>query len=61
MKKCIQCQNFADIHISWLARVSETENKPQECDICNACMSNLYNQGFKRTKFGQTLIISDLT
>jgi len=29
MAKCTQCAEPADLHINWLAKVSETENKPQ--------------------------------
>ena len=59
MTKCIQCNEPADIHINWLAKKSETENIPQQCNVCNSCMSILWNQS-KNTQFGQTLIISNI-
>jgi protein-arginine kinase activator protein McsA len=68
MKKCVQCQEPADLHIKWLAKKTETENEPQECDICSSCLSLIWNgggtdangkklHGFKHTQFGQTLTI----
>lgn len=71
MTKCIQCNEKADIHINWLAKKSETENIPQEADICNSCMTVLWNgggtdangkmlHGSKHSQFGQTLTISEI-
>ena len=68
MSRCIQCKEPADLHISWLSKVSMTENKPQECYICSSCMSVIWNgggtdangkklHGFKNTQFGQTVQI----
>lgn len=68
MARCVQCKEYADLHISWLAKVSITENKPQECDICSNCMAILWDgggidatgkklHGYKNTQFGQTIRI----
>lgn len=54
--ECVQCKQPADVHISWLAKKSMTEDEPQECDICNECMTILWNK-YKNTQFGQTINI----
>jgi len=59
MSKCVQCGDKADIHINWVAKKSETEEVPQEAEICNQCMSTLWNVS-KNTQFGQTLIIGKI-
>lgn len=56
MKKCNQCGNPADLHIRWLAKKDVNENIPQQCHICNACMSLLWSK-HHATQFGQTVQI----
>ena len=59
MNKCTQCGGYADLHIAWLAKQSEGENEPQECDVCNECMSLLWAK-FHATQFGETIQIQPL-
>ena len=57
--KCVQCGDPADLHISWLAKRSENESHPDECDICSACLAPLWSK-FSHTQFGQTLQIEGI-
>lgn len=60
MKKCTQCGGPADLHIAWLAKKSMTEDMPQECFVCNECMSFLWAK-YHGTQFGQTIQIEPAT
>lgn len=56
MKRCVQCSDYADMHVRWLAKPKPDVDEPQEALLCSACLCITWMR-YSNTQFGQTLII----